>query len=123
MEATLYEKLGGYDGISAVVNGLFERMIRDLRLAKYFGGHGEDSRKRLGQLQKLLLCQATEGPCFYLGRDMKTVHTGMRIDEADWQAMVANMMGVLNSLKVPEADQKAVLEMLSGRKNDIVEGT
>jgi hypothetical protein len=77
----------------------------------------------LGELQKLLLCQATGGPCFYLGRDMKTVHTGMEIDKADWQAMVANTMGVLNSLKVPEADQNAVLEMLSGKKNDIVEGT
>jgi hemoglobin len=59
MEATLYERLGGYNGISAVVDSLFKRMISDQRLTKYFGGHGEDSRKRLIQLQKLMVCQAT----------------------------------------------------------------
>ena len=124
MEATLYERLGGYNGISAVVDSLFERLISDQRFTKYFGSRaGEDSRKRLRQLQKLMICQATGGPCFYLGRDMKTVHTGMGIDEADWQAMVTHLTGVLNSFNVPDADQKAVLEMLNGKKNDIVEKT
>ncbi len=94
MEATLYERLGGYNGISAVVDSLFERLTSDPRFTKYFGGRGEDSRKRLRQLQKLMVCQATGGPCFYLGRDMKTVHTGMGIDEADWQAMVAHVKEV-----------------------------
>jgi hemoglobin len=121
MEATLYERLGGYNGISAVVDSLFERMTKDQRLTKYFRGHGEDSSRRLRQLQKLMICQSTGGSCFYLGRDMKTVHKGMGIDEADWQAMVTHLIGVLNSFKVPDADQKAVLEMLNGKKKDIVE--
>ena len=124
MEATLYERLGGYNGISAVVDGLFDKLTSDPRFTKYFGSNGsEDSRKRLRQLQKLMVCQAAGGPCYYLGRDMKTVHTGMGIDESDWQAMVAHMKEVLNSFKVPDVDQKAVLEMLNGKKNDILEKT
>ena len=122
MEATLYERLGGYNGISAVTDSLFERLTSDPQFTKYFGSRGsEDSRKRLGQLQKLMVCQATGGPCFYLGRDMKTVHKGMGIDETDWQAMVAHVKEVLNSFRVPDLDQKAVLEMLNGTKKDIVE--
>jgi hypothetical protein len=54
---------------------------------------------------------------------MKSVHTGLGIDEADWQTMVVHMKEVLNSFKVPDVDQKAVLEMLKGKKNDIVEET
>ena len=124
MEATLYERLGGYNGISAVVDSVFERLLSDKRFSKYFGSRlSEDSRNRLRQLQKLMVCQATGGPCFYLGRDMKTVHKGMGIDEGDWQAFVVHMKGVLNSFKVPDADQKAVLEILNGAKNGIVEKT
>jgi hemoglobin len=124
METTLYERLGGYNSISAVVDGLFEQLLNDQRFTKYFGSRGsEDSRKRLRQLQKLMICQATGVPCFYLGRDKKTVHTGMGIDEPDWQAMVTHLIGVLDSFKVPEADQKAVLEILNGKKNDIMEKT
>jgi hemoglobin len=124
MEATLYERLGGYNGISAVVDSVFDRLLSDPRFTKYFGSRrSEDSRNRLRQLQKLMVCQATGGPCYYLGRDMKSVHKGMGIDEADWQAFVAHMKEVLNSFKVPDADQKAVLEMLNGAKRDIVEKT
>lgn len=123
MEATLYDRLGCYNGISAVVDSLFKRLINDQQLAKYFAGHGEDSKKRLGQLQKLMICQAAGGPCYYLGRDMKTVHKGMGIDESDWRAMVAHLVEVLDSFKVPDADQKAVFEMLNSKKNDIVEKT
>ncbi len=124
MEATLYERLGGYNGISAVVDSVFERLLSDQRFTKYFGSRlSEDSGNRLRQLQKLMVCQATGGPCFYLGRDMKTVHKGMGIDEADWQAFVVHLKGVLTSFKVPDADQKAVLEILNGAKSDIVEKT
>ena len=124
MEVTLYERLGGYNGISAVVDSVFERLLSDQRFTKYFGSRGsEDSRNRLRQLQKLMVCQATGGPCYYLGRDMKSVHKGMGIDEADWQAFVVHLKEVLNSFKVPDADQKTVLEILNGVKNDIVEKT
>ncbi len=34
------------------------------------------------------ICDATGGPCSYLGRDMKTAHKGMNITEAEWNATV-----------------------------------
>jgi hypothetical protein len=37
--------------------------------------------------------------------------------------MVSHVIGVMTSFKVPDVDQKAVLEMLNGTKNDIVEET
>jgi len=51
MAATLYERLGGYDAIAAVVDSLMVRLADDRRLVKYFAGHGDDSKKRLRQLQ------------------------------------------------------------------------
>ncbi len=121
MAKTLYERLGGYDAIASVVDSLMVRLRGDVRLAKYFAGHGEDSMKRLRQLQANMVCQATGGPCFYPGRDMKTVHKGLGIDGGDWQTMVTHLVGVMDSASVPDAEQKEVLGLLNSIKGDIVE--
>ncbi len=121
MPKTLYERLGGYDAIASVVDGLMVKLRGDARLAKYFAGHGEDSMKRLRQMQVNMVCQATGGPCFYPGRDMKTVHTGLGIDGGDWQTAITHLVGVLDSFKVPDAEQKEVLKLMNSIKGDIVE--
>ncbi len=121
MAKTLYEKLGGYDAIAAVVDGLMVRLVEDPRLARYFAGHGDDSKKRLRQLQKDLICQSMGGPCLYLGRDMSTVHKGLGIDGTDWQTAITHLIGVLDSFKVPDELQKEILTMMNDIKGDIVE--
>ncbi len=121
MAKTLYERLGGYDAIAAVVDSLMERLVKDPGLAKYFAGHGDDSKKRLRQLQKELVCQNTGGPCIYLGRDMMTVHKGLGIDGADWQKVITHLIGVLESFNVPDDLQKEILKIMNEIKGDIVE--
>ncbi len=118
---SLYERLGGYDAIAAVVDGLMIRIGRDPVLARYFAGHGEDARKRLRQFQVNMICEATGGPCFYTGRDMKTVHTGLGISGAEWQMLITHLIGTLDNFKVPDAEQKEILGILNGIKGDIVE--
>lgn len=120
-KTSLYERLGGYNAIAAVVDSVMVRMTTDPQLARYFAGHGEDSRKRLRQLQLDMICQATGGPCFYPGRDMKTVHKGMGINGSEWQAAITNIIGVLDNFNVPDAEQKEVLALLNSIKGDIVE--
>lgn len=118
---SLYDRLGGYNSIAAVVDSLMMRFGTDPQLAKYFAGHGEDSKKRLRQLQVDMICQATGGPCFYLGRDIKTVHKGMGIKGAEWQNAITHIIGVLDNFKVSDAEQKEVLAFLNSIKGDIVE--
>jgi hemoglobin len=119
--ASLYERLGGYNAIAAVVDSLMMKFGTDPQLAKYFAGHSEDSKKRLRQLQVDMICQATGGPCFYLGRDMKTVHKGIGINGMEWQAAITHIINVLDNYSVPDAEQKEVLALLNGVKGDIVE--
>jgi hemoglobin len=120
-KVSLYERLGGYNAIAAVVDSMMSKLARDPRLAKYFAGHCEDSRRRLRQLQVEMICQATGGPCYYLGRDMKTVHKGLGIDGADWTAAISHLVGAMDALKVADEEQKEVLSLLNGIKNEILE--
>jgi hemoglobin len=118
---TLYERLGNYKAISAVVDIIIRRLVDDARLSKYFIGHSENSRKRLRQLQVDMICEATGGPCFYTGRDMKTTHRGLGITGEDWQAMISHIYGVFDLFKVPETEQKEVMAIVNNLKGDIVE--
>jgi hemoglobin len=120
-KVSLYERLGGYNAIAALVDSMMSKLGRDPRLARYFAGHGEDSRRRLRQLQVDMICQASGGPCYYLGRDMKTVHKGLGIDGADWTAAISHLVGAMDTFKVADEEQKEVLSLLNGIKNEILE--
>lgn len=120
MEKSLYERLGGYNPITAVVDDFAGRLFADKQVGRFFIGHCADSKKKMRQLIVDMLCEATGGPCFYTGRDMKTVHTGLGITESDWQVSVKLLTATLEKFKVPQKEKEDVLGAASGLKPDIV---
>lgn len=121
MEKSLYLRLGGYDAIAAVVDGFIPRLATDAKLGRFFVGASTDSQKRIRQHVIDQLCQATGGPCVYVGRDMKTSHGGLGITTADWDASVAHLVAVLDGAKVPAKEKQELLAIASSLKKDIVE--
>ncbi|MEW6127653.1 MAG: group 1 truncated hemoglobin [Acidobacteriota bacterium] len=118
---SLYKRLGGYDALAAVTDDFIGRLATDKQLGRFFQGASESSQKRIRQLVVDFLCNATGGPCLYLGRDMKTVHKGLKINEKDWEITVKHLVATLNKFKVPKKEQDEVLGAISGLKADIVE--
>src|SRR3972149_2903512 len=96
---TLYERLGGYDAISAVANDLLPRLRADSRLARFWQHRGDDGIAREKQLLIDFLCSSAGGPLYYTGRDMKTSHAGMRIGEADWVAFRGHLDATLAAFR------------------------
>jgi hemoglobin len=121
LEKSLYLRLGGYDAIAAVVDGFIPRLATDAKLGRFFVGASTDSQKRIRQHVIDQLCQATGGPCVYVGRDMKTSHGGLGITTADWDASVAHLVAVLDGAKVPAKEKQELLAIASSLKKDIVE--
>ena len=120
-EKTLYQRLGGYDAIAAVVDDFVAAMVGDPELGVFFKGHSQDSAKRIRQHVVDFICNATGGPCVYTGRDMKTSHKGLGITEAQWNKGVNYIKATLNKFKVPEKEQTELFAAVSSVKNDIVE--
>lgn len=116
----LYQRLGGYDGIAAVVDDLVARMGADPQLARFSAGFSRDSRRRRRQLLVDQLCEATGGPCYYIGRDMKTVHQGLNISEAEWDAVVKHLAAALDKNHAGQKEKDAVLALVARSKADIV---
>lgn len=120
-EKSLYQRLGGYDAIAAVSDDFIGRLAKGKLLSRFVVGLSDDSKKKLRQHLVDFLCSATGGPCLYLGRDMKTAHTGLGITEADWQEGVDALVATLDKFKVPDKEKSDVLGAVSGLKKDIVE--
>ncbi|MGE5804809.1 MAG: group I truncated hemoglobin [Ignavibacteria bacterium] len=120
-EKTLYQRLGGYDAIAAVVDDFVMHLSSDAELGVFFKGHSEDSQKKIRQHVIDFICNAAGGPCVYVGRDMKTSHKGLGITEAQWNKSVNYLKETLNKFKVPEKEQNELFAAVSSVKNDIVE--
>jgi hemoglobin len=118
---SLYERLGGYNAIAAVVDDFVGRLVTDKKLERFFAGHSTDSKKRIRQHVIDQLCAATGGPCFYTGRTMKDSHAGLGITEEEWDISVKHLVATLDKFKVPEAEKKELLDVVGTLKNDIVE--
>jgi hemoglobin len=118
---TLYERLGGYDGIAAFANDLLPRLQADKQLGRFWAHRGEDGARREKQLLIDFLCERAGGPMYYRGRDMALAHRGMRISESDWNVFLGHAGAALAKLQVPEAEQRDVVAFVLGLKQDIVE--
>jgi len=118
---SLYERLGGYDAIAAVVDDLLQRLLSDPQVGVYWRGHSTDSKQRDRQLLVNYMCHAAGGPVVYTGRDMKTSHAGLEISESDWQVTAGHLITALEKFNVPEQEKQEVLAFVSSLKADIVE--
>jgi hemoglobin len=118
MEGTLYERLGGVESITAVVEDFRDRVARDDRINQKF------ARTDLGRLTRMLIdqvCQAAGGPCTYSGRSMKEAHAGMGVTSGEFDALVGDLVATLNQFKVGKTEQGELLGLLGPLKPDIVE--
>ena len=120
-DKSLYERLGGYNALAAVVDDFIMRLVTDKNFERFFAGHSDDSKKRIRQHILDQFCAATGGPCIYTGREMKTSHAGLGITSAQWDAAATHLVGSLDKFKVPEKEKGEVIAFVSTLKKDIVE--
>jgi len=118
---SLYKRLGGYDAIAAVVDDFVPRVATDPQLGKFFAGAGKDTQAHIRQLAVDFICNATGGPCLYIGRSLKTAHAGLGITESDWEVAMKHLVATLDKLKVARPEKDDVLAAIGGLKGDIVD--
>ena len=122
-QKSLYDRLGGKTAIAAVVDEFVARVAADKRINSFFAATAADP-KRLATFKELLveqICEASGGPCKYTGRDMKRAHAGMGISNADFDALVEDLVAALDKFKVGKAEKDELLGVLGPMRADIVE--
>ncbi|HMK79615.1 MAG TPA: group 1 truncated hemoglobin [Xanthobacteraceae bacterium] len=115
--ATLYQRLGGYPAIQAVVDDFVGNVAADRRINGFFANADIPRLKRNLVDQ---ICAGTGGWCIYTGRDMKTAHAGMGIRNRDFNALVQDLQKTLRKFKVSRREQGELLAILGPMRSDIV---
>jgi len=118
---SLYDRLGGYDAITAVADNLLPRLASDALLGRYWQNRGEDGIAREKQLLVDFLSNSAGGPVYYTGRDMLLSHKGMKISQADWDAFIGHLEATLDSFSLPDPERSDVLAFIDTTRADIVE--
>ena len=116
-EKSLYDRLGGKGAITAVVDDFVGNVAADKRINGFFA-RADIPRLKMNLVDQI--CQGTGGPCVYKGKDMRTAHKGMGIADADFNALVEDLVKSLDKFNVPAREKGELLGILGPLKPQIV---
>jgi len=115
---SLFERIGGMQAVSAVVEDFAQNVLGDARINKKFAK--TDAPRLLSNL-KDFVCFATGGPCQYNGLDMKRAHKRMDVTAGEFNALVEDFVKTLDKFNVGDPERGELLKALGGTRPDIVE--
>lgn len=120
-DKSLYERLGGYDAITAVASNLLPRLQADSQLGRFWQHRGSDGIAREKQLLIDFLCHNAGGPVYYTGRNMRLSHQGMRISASDWSRFLGHLHDTLDVFQLPQRERDDVIAFVQSTRDEIVE--
>jgi hemoglobin len=117
--ASLYERLGGEEGIRPIVTDLLALHKRNPAIStRYINAKKSDAE--IIDLVVDLLCSATGGPHEYKGLDMRSAHKGMNCSEAEFVAVLDDLLAALSRHGIGDLEKAEVLALNYALKDEIV---
>jgi hemoglobin len=135
-KVSLFDRMGGEKGLTALVDDFTPRLLEDPRVNWTRSGetsHGLFKRTKsdtwaatpdnVATLKKhfvQFLALATGGPVQYEGKEMKSAHANMHISNPEFEAAVGDIKASLDKLRVPNKEQKEFLAIIESTRPLIV---
>ncbi|MEN1727785.1 MAG: group 1 truncated hemoglobin [Pseudomonadota bacterium] len=116
-DASLYDRLGGYEAIEAFVIDGVDNLLADERINFLF--EGVDANNLVFQLSEQI-CDLAGGPCIYDGMSMEDAHFGLDITEAQFNALVEDFQQAMRDNDVPYGLENQVVALLAPMKPAII---
>ncbi len=117
MSDSLYQRLGGEDGLNAIVTDVIKNHLKNPKVSNRFQ---DVDQNRLHQMAFEFFGMGSGGPQKYSGKDMLTAHRSMNISEEEYLAVVDDIMAALESNKITPETRTEVLGILYSLKGDII---
>lgn len=114
--ATLYEDLGGHEGLNRILGALVDRAAADPRIADKF------DNANLTRLKRVLVqhvCTVTDGGCGYT-RGLRGSHVQLELTRLHFNALVEVLQDVMDEQGVPFRTQNRLLARLAPMQREIV---
>jgi hemoglobin len=118
MPTSLYARLGGAAGISAIVEDVVANHLANPAIqTRFLAVKDVDHLKKMA---REFFGAGSGGPDPYTGRDMLTTHRGMNVSEQEYIAVMDDILAALDKHGIDEATKKDVLAILYSLKGDII---
>ena len=121
METTLYDRIGGNDGITELVTAFYYRVLGDTELAPFFKNV---KIEKLRRMQVELFSAALGGPVKYTGRPMAQAHRHLKIGLQDYQRFIRHLFDTLNAagFKLTDQERYEVIGRLNTLTDEVMSG-
>lgn len=107
--ATLYERLGSWDGIEQIVTDTIANHRKNPAISHYFAN--VDTATLAGHVTAFFAA-GTGGPSKYEGLDMTTAHANMGLSDEDFDSAVADVLLALDQNGIGDAEKAEVASIL-----------
>jgi hemoglobin len=114
---SLFQDLGGKDGIKQIVDDLLRIVLKDNRIRKKFD---DVDMAHLAKRLAEQFCELSDGPCRYAGKDMKTIHADLGISNAQFNALVEDLQMAMDKHDVSARVQNKLLAKLAPMQHSVV---
>jgi hemoglobin len=116
-QTTLYQRLGGANGVENIVDSVLYSIEQDQTIVHHFA---DTDIPRFRRLLIEQFCELSGGPCKYTGVSMQESHTGFQITQAHFDALVNHLIAAMQQQKVSVEAQNEFLAMLAPMYKDVV---
>lgn len=114
---TIYDRIGGHDALTTVVDDLYVRILDDSALAGFFSG---TNMSRLKGRQVEFFAAALGGPDPYQGAPMRQVHQGRGILQEHFDLVAGHLVAALTAAGVDDATVDEIVSTVAPLAGDIV---
>ena len=118
MSTTLYERLGGADGIAKLVDDVMAAHLINPAVKTRFENIKDLDRAK--KMAREFFCAGSGGPEPYTGKDMPTAHKGMNVSEQEYLAVTDDIVGAMDKNGIAEDAKKDVIAILYSLKGNII---
>lgn len=109
---------GGQEGIRRIVDRFVTANFADRRIGEIFMNQDQVRLRRVLFEQ---FCYILNAGCTYTGRDMRSAHKDMGVQQGDMNRLVENLQAAMAAEHVPFAAQNRFLAKLAPMRRDVVE--
>jgi hemoglobin len=121
-ELSLYDRLGGAEGISSIVDDIISTHMANPVISAKFT-HLKDNPEHLAVFQqnvKDFLGAGTGGPEKYSGKDMLAAHKGLQTTSSEYLSTIDDIMNVLSQHNIDDQTKKDMLFIVYSFKGQII---
>jgi len=113
---TLFDRVGGEQGVKNLVRSFYDRVLKDPELAPFFEDASID---RLFKMQYEFFAAALDGPVAYSGLSIHQAHFGRGIDKEHFARFVNHLIETLQAWQFEEGEILALISRVNTYADDV----